>query len=442
MSKERSSTEESITKDSELLQVLDQLCRRYPGDKVLPQETEHPTKFYGWFVVGACFATTFTLGEAMWTYGIFFKPLQNEFGWSRAVVSSGYTVFLIGYAISAITAGRLADRYNPRPILFVSALLAGIGTSLCSQVQGISQLRVFLFIAGLGAGATFSVPTSVVQRWFYRRRNAGLALAIVVAGVGIGALAFAPLINYLILSYGWRNTYLIAGILYFLIIAVSSLVIKPSPVKPKTTSADQGALPNSVSIPMWTTAKALTAPSFVGVAFVTVTAILAFQILMVHLVPHATDAGISPTVSAAALGLLGGLSVPGRIISGFMAERIRWQVILGLSCFGMALSLLWLLFLEEVWMLYCFVSFYGFCHGLRVPANFGILGDFFGMRSLGELIGIVTAIGMIIGAFSPYIVGFVFDAVGSYSVALIIVIAFLLTSGIVACLLKKPVAQA
>jgi cyanate permease len=72
----------------------------------------------------------------------------------------------------------------------------------------------------------------------------------------------------------------------------------------------------------------------------------------------------------------------------------------------------------------------------------GILGEFFGMHSLGELTGIVLAMGAIIGAFAPYAVGFIFDAVGSYSVAFIIVIAFLLTSGIVASLMKKPGAQA
>ena len=115
---------------------------------------------------------------------------------------------------------------------------------------------------------------------------------------------------------------------------------------------------------------------------------------------------------------------------------------LTLSCFGMALSLLWLLFLEKAWMLYCFVFFYGMCHGLRVPANVGILGEFFGMHSLGELIGFVSAIGIIIGAFVPYIVGFVFDTTGSYSVALIAVMVLLFGSGIIACSMKKPVAQA
>jgi len=353
------------------------------------------------------------------------------------VTSSGYTVFLIGYSISAITTGRLADRYSPRPILFASALLAGIGTSLCSQIQSINQLRFFLFVAGLGAGATFSVPTSVVQRWFYRRPHAALALAIVVTGVGIGALVFAPLINYLIFSYGWRNTYLISGILYLLIILGSSLVIKPRPLRPQE-NLDQGTGSSAKTMPLWTTAKALKVPSFLGVAFITVTAILAFQVLLVHLVPYAKDAGISPSVSAAALGLLGGISVPGRIFSGFVAQRIRWQMVLALSYFGMALGFLWILFLQKAWMLYFFVSLYGICHGLRVSAGLGILGEFFGMHSLGELAGIVIAAGMIIGAFAPYIVGFVFDAVGSYSFVLIAVMLLLLSSGIAACIMKKP----
>lgn len=405
----------------------------------MPQENAYSTRFYGWFIVGACFAITFTLGEAMWTFGIFFKPLGNEFGWSRAVVSSGYTAFLIGYAISAIITGSLADKFSPRPILFVSALLAGIGTSLCSLVQSINQLRIFLFIAGLGGGATFSVPTSIVQRWFYRRANAGLALGIVVCGVGIGALAFAPLINYLILNYGWRNTYLIAGILYLLIIAVSSLIIKPNPAHSEINIANENDVRTSPTTD-WTTAKALMAPSFISVAFVTVSVIFAFQFLMVHLVPHATDAGISPTLSAGALGLLGGFSIPGRIMSGFIADRVSWQMTLALSCFGMALALLLLLFLEKAWMLYSFVFFYGICHGLRVPANVGILGEFFGMRSLGELTGLIIAMGMIIGAFSPYIVGFIFDTVGNYSIALIIIMLLLLSSGTVALLIKKPIA--
>jgi len=407
----------------------------------MSNEAKSPTIFYGWFVVAACFAATFSLGEAMWSFGVFFKPLGNEFGWSRALVSSGYTAFLIGHAISVIATGRLSDRYSPRPILFTSAFLAGLGTSLCSQIHSINWLRIFLFIAGLGAGATWSVPTSTVQRWFYRRPRAGLALGIVVAGVGVGALVFTPLVNYMILSYGWRNAYLLIGILFFIIIALSSLVIKQSPVDTRTASGKKTDMPNSISSQGWTTGNVMTTPSFAGITFINCVGILAFQTVCVHLVPRATDVGISPTASAAALGLLGGFSVPGRIISGFISDKIQWQRMLALACFGTALSILLLLFFfEGVWMLYCFVFFYGICHGSRVPAHLGILGEFFGMGSVGALIGITAAIAVFIGAFAPYLAGFIFDTTGSYFVAFMIVMVLLLSSGIIASVMKKPVA--
>lgn len=92
-------------------------------------------------------------------------------------------------------------------------------------------------------------------------------------------------------------------------------------------------------------------------------------------------------------------------------------------------------------MLYCFVFFYGICHGSRVSAYLGILGEFFGMRSLGELIGITTAIGMFIGAFAPYVAGFIFDTTGSYLVVFMIMAILLLSGGIIARAIKKPVAS-
>ena len=190
------------------------------NDFCMAKKTDKSEIFYGWFVVIACFFVTMSLGETMWSFGVFFKPLENEFQWSRTLVSSGYTAFLIPYSLSSIVAGKISDRYGPRMILIASGTLAGLGISLCSQIQSVNEFRAFLAVAGLGAGATWSVPTSTVQRWFYGRRQAGLALAIVVGGVGIGALVFAPLINYFILNYGWRNAYLIIGILFFVIIEI------------------------------------------------------------------------------------------------------------------------------------------------------------------------------------------------------------------------------
>ncbi|MFC1904995.1 MFS transporter [Chloroflexota bacterium] len=404
----------------------------------MPEETKNPKIFYGWFIVAACFMATLTLGETICSFGIFFKPLGNEFGWSRSIVSSAYTAFLIGHSISQATSGRLADRFSPRPLLFGAAVLAGFGIFMCSQINDIDQLRLFLFISGLGSGATWSVPSATVQRWFYRRQRAGLALSIVVAGVGVGAVIFAPLVNYLILNYGWRDTFLVIGILFFIAITLSAVVIRRSPVEPTINSEGELSSPKLVITQDCSTGKLMTNPAYIAVTFVTCVTILTFHVISVHLIPMATDIGISATVSAVALGLLGGFSVPGRFVAGFVADRIGWQKVLVISIAGIFLSLLWLLLLKAAWMLYCFVFCFGLFHGARVSSVTGILGEYFGMRSLGALIGLTFACAGLTSAFAPYMAGFIFDVTGSYFIAFIILAVLLLCAAIVATVIKKP----
>ena len=143
------------------------------------------------------------------------------------------------------------------------------------------------------------MPTATIQRWFNQRRRAGLALGIVVAGIGVGALVFAPLINHLILSYGWRNAYLSVGLLCFTIMVVSAMVIRRSPEKPRTVS-ESAAEPKSTGARGWTAGRAVTSPSFIVITLVLCTAVMAIQTVFVHLVPHAIDVGISPSPFATA----------------------------------------------------------------------------------------------------------------------------------------------
>ncbi len=154
--------------------------------------------------------------------------------------------------------------------------------------------------------------------------------------------------------------------------------------------------------------------------------------------PYATDVGISITLAAAALGLLGGFSIPGRMVSGYISDRVSWQRIIALSFLGMAASVFLLIFLKATWMLYAFVLLYGICHGARATAQFGIIGQFFGMRSLASLIGIMMAVGHCVGAFAPYLVGYIYDTTGSYLIAFIMVIVVLLGASAAAGTMKKP----
>ncbi len=400
------------------------------GD-IRPQE-----RFYGWLIVGACFFLTLTLGETFWTFGVFFKPLQQEFGWSRAVVSSIFTAFLLGYSVSVIASGRFVDRYNPKPILLGSALLIVSGLCLCSTGETVFHFRLFLFIVGLGSGATWSVPNATVQRWFYGRRGAGLALGIVTSGVGTGALVFAPLINFLIQNYGWRTTFLVLGVLFGSVVTAATLVLRPAPRPTMAVGKPQEGVHRAEA---WepSGSRLYASWAFAAVLFVTVVGVFTFQVVSTHLVPHATDVGISPTAAAAALGLMGGFSIPGRVLSGLFSSRLGWHRLLSLAYFGTGASMICLLLLRDIWMLHLFALSYGVFHGVRISAQVGVLPEIFGMRSLGELIGISSAAAQLISSMAPYAAGALFDARGSYALAFLAIALLLASGGVVAGLLKR-----
>lgn len=391
---------------------------------------------YGWVVAVSCFLITFSLGETFWSFGVFFKPLEEEFGWSRALISTGYTIFLITYGISSATMGRLADKYGPKPILLAAAVFAGTGISLCSITTNINQFRLFFALCGLGAGATWSVPTATVQRWFNKRQ--GFVLAAVTTGVGAGALIFAPLINHFILSYGWRQAYLITGIIFFVLIAFTSVLIEHSPERVGLEPYGGPRKLQEFKTEGWKTGEAVRTFPFWNICIMLSLSSICFNVLSVHLIPYATDMGISKTAAAAAMGLVGGFTIPGRLITGFLAERLGWQRGLWIAYFAAAVSVVWLLLLKNQGMLYIFVVIYGFSHGGRVPAQVGVVGSYFGTRSLAELIGITAGVSMIIGSAGPYIAGFLYDITGGYSIAFIIVIAAFVLDGILAIVVKPP----
>ena len=145
---------------------------------------EKPNFFYGWVIVAACFVAATSYG-LFYTFGVFFKSLQDEFGWGRALTGSVHSVHLVIYALSTYFFGRLTDRIGPRRALSLGAFFIGIGLSLCSMITSIWQLYFFYIIASLGSGVTVSLPNATVQKWFIRKR--GLALGLVTAGVGATA---------------------------------------------------------------------------------------------------------------------------------------------------------------------------------------------------------------------------------------------------------------
>ncbi len=400
--------------------------------------------FYGWVIVATCFVAATSYG-LFYTFGVFFKALQAEFGWGRALTGSVHSLHLLIYAISTYYFGRLTDRYGPRRALSLGALFIGVGLSLCSQIQTIWQLYFFYIIASLGSGVTVSLPNATVQKWFTKKR--GLALGLVTAGVGAGTLLLAPLSNYLINLWGWRSAYVIIGISYWGLLTLNALAIEENPEKKGLKPygweerISRGDSSEGKRAQDWSAREAMKTGSFFLITFIYFFTNLPIHMVMIHIVPYATDLEISKAFAASALGLIGGISIFGRIGMGLLSEKIGWKWGLFLSCLICALMLFWLLAVRNLWMLSIFALIYGFFYGGKITAIPGLIGSFFGTRSLGEIIGAIHAASLTGGIIGPVLGGYIFDKSGSYRIAFLIAALAFLTSAALTLFARPPQAD-
>jgi MFS family permease len=163
------------------------------------------------------------------------------------------------------------------------------------------------------------------------------------------------------------------------------------------------------------------------------------QAIMVHIVMHALDLGITAAQAATIIVAVGGLSVVGRISMGLTGDKIGNKSVM-IICFAvMTAALSWLLIAKELWMLIIFASAFGFAYGGLVAAQAPIVADLFGIRSHGEIMGVIVSIVTIGAAIGPILAGAIFDATKSYIPAFIVCIGFGII-GVILTLFLKPLA--
>ncbi len=384
-------------------------------------------RFHGYRIVAACFVIQGVTIGSMFAYGVFFRELENEFGWSRAMISGASSLAFVIMGVLAIVAGRLNDRIGPRVLITVSAICFGVGYGLLSRLESPWQLFVFYgVLAGIGYSTHDVVTLSTIARWFVRRR--GMMTGIAKVGTGTGQLLVPLAAASLIALLGWRDAALTVGTIALLMLVAAAQVMRRDPRSAGQQpdgiqTADTGA-PASASETGLTLAEAAATPAFWLLCGAQLSVMLCLFTVTIHIVPHGVDEGFAPPVAAMILSTIGAVSIVGRLSVGALVDRLGGRRCM-MICFVILLaSFIVLQSIEAAWMLFIFAAVYGIAHGGFFTVMSPTLAEFFGTGSHGVIFGIVLFSGTIGGAVGPLLAGYLFDTTGSYATVFMILTGF------------------
>ncbi len=402
--------------------------------------------FYGWIIVAVAAVGTCTGFGTIYSFGVFFKYWIGEFGSSRAVLSGIFSVAFIIYGLASIGMGWLSDRYGPRRVIVIGGSIMAAGcflTAFCHQT-GILYLTWGLAV-GIGVGTCYAPTAATVSKWFIHRK--GVAMGILVSGLGMGTLIFSPLSERLIQSFGWRTAIFIIGLIVLVVYLVEALVIRGSPkemgLEPLTAPAKVNGGPGkscntgSLDIPdcSLSVSEALATRNFWFIFGIHGLWMIGVGVVMAHFVAYATDQGAHVNTAAAMMGSVGAMSVIGRLSLGVLTERwgIRLSFLIILSCQGITMLLPFLGGSE--WMLWMFVLVFGFGYGGLASIFPLATAELFGVRAMGSLFGISLLGATIGGSTGPLLAGVTFDMTRSYftafgAAAISVAIAIFFATGI------------
>ena len=366
--------------------------------------------YYGWRVVlAACLGVMAGFGSLfVYTFSVFVKPLAAEFGWSREAISSGFAIAAITLGLCSPLLGRWIDRFGPRRIILtcMTIFACAIG-SLSLLHSGLWQFYVTCFVLGVvGNGAAHLAYSRSISTWFQRRL--GMALACVMVGAGLGAMILPVVAQSIISRSGWRAAYAALGCLALLLgLPLSWRYIRERGMM----GQDSAPVPH----PGMTWQHGLRSSAVWIVTAILFVSSISMNGAITHLSALLTDRGLTPRNAALCASILGGSSLLGRIVVGWLLDRF----------FGPRVALV--INLVTALGIFLLARATGFSAGCLAAALIGVgaggeaaitpylLTRYFGLRAFSTLYGLSWTFYAAAGAIGPVILGRAFDATGSYA---------------------------
>jgi len=406
--------------------------------------------YYGWMILAALLVITIVSFGIHGSFGVFFKPLQDDFGWSRALTSGVYSLFLLLSSVLAILGGWALDRYGPRKVFIVTGLVTGLSLLLTSQVRVPWHLFItYSLLLAIGIGPVWVTSMATVSRWFIKRR--GLAVGIVSSAVGIGMIIVPPVSTYLISGYGWHNSFLVLALVAFVIVVPCALLLKrppreaadlPAGERLKVTSLNSAEGQHYNEPGEFSLLQAAKARNFWLIFSLWFLGGACAFTVVAHVVPYAIDLGVTSLRAASILSLIGGMFIPGSLLIGRVSDSIGRKQACMICALLMVGAMLWLIVSSNLWMLYLFAIVFGFSYGGIYPPLTALIGDSFGVRNIGLIMGVIEIGWGAGGAFGPAVAGYLFDITGNYVLAFFLMgVMAMLLAAVAIIFLRTPKGQ-
>ncbi len=382
---------------------------------------QNRTVHYGWFIVAAGFLLNFAgIGIIMNSMGVFYKPVVESLGFTRGGFALYFTIAALSMMVMAPVMGKLIEKYNIRLIMGICTVTMSISFGLFSQCRTLGQFYVLSVFLGIGSAGSHIIPVSMmITNWFVNRR--GLAMGIVFAATGIGGLIFNPLSNWMILTYGWETAYLILGVVIGIATVPSALFIvrahpKEMGLKPYglRDQAVHGKEPEQQGL---TATDSFKTPEFWLLAVMILFIAVANMGVLHHIVPYLTDLGYSSTAAANLMSLHMTMLVAGKLVLGYLADRIGLVRSLVACLFGLILSIALLYGAGAFWIAVAFNILFGIAISVRTVLPPLMTSVCLGQKHFAVIYGFLNISTTLGSAVGVPLSGYIHDLTKSYHVA-------------------------
>ncbi len=415
-----------------------------------------PRYFYGWNIVAASFLANLSYAEQFSSMlGFFIKPLQNEFGWSRSAIAAVQTIARVVEASFAPVVGPLVDRYGPRVLMVIGAAVVGFTMLAITRVNAVWQF--YLLRGGLEAIAFtlmgHLVTSVAINNWFIQKR--GRAIAIGHMGNQLSKVIFVPVTVFVIAASGWRAVFVIFAIVTWAVALIPSAIlmrrrpedmglhpdgIEPGAAEARSKEEKQGSPSKVTSVqePIWNRREVFKTGVFWLLAFSFGVDNMALQGINISLAPYIQDLGYGEAMLASVMTFLATVATVSLPAMGFLAEHAHKASVRVMPFVIQGIAVFFLISARQPVFLWLAVTLYGIGNSGATVVQEVIWANYYGRLSLGLVRSLSFLVAFGFGASGPVAMNIVFDVMGSYQPAFIVIVGLFIMSAFIMAVVRPP----